>query len=183
MALELATYNITFEWITGVQNNAADCLSRLVELPHDKQSTAQMLYATKHDGPAFHTRSRTAQSNMTENLTPHPRTDTTTPDITNISDIPDITPELLTDDRLQTLQQMQRTDPFCRCISKCLSNSIAPKHDIDLFLHMKGLLYKHVTDSNQKVLALVIPKSWKYTVLVEAHDKLGHREQLIHTAS
>ena len=41
--------------------------------------------------------------------------------------------------------------------------------------HVKGLLYKHVTDSGQKCLALVIPKSWKYTVLVEAHDKLGHQ--------
>ena len=45
----------------------------------------------------------------------------------------------------------------------------APKHEVDLFLHMKGLLYRHVTDSNQKFLALVIPKAWKYTVLVEAH--------------
>ena len=25
-------------------------------------------------------------------------------------------------------------------------------------------------------LALLIPKSWKYTVLVEAHNKLGHQE-------
>ena len=24
-------------------------------------------------------------------------------------------------------------------------------------------------------LALVIPKAWKYTVLMEAHDKLGHQ--------
>ena len=30
-------------------------------------------------------------------------------------------------------------------------------------------------DSSQKFLALVIPKSWKYTVLVETHDKLGHQ--------
>ena len=45
-----------------------------------------------------------------------------------------------------------------------------------------GLLYKHVTDSRQKFLALVIPKSWKYTVLVEAHDKLGHQGNTIHTA-
>ena len=30
-------------------------------------------------------------------------------------------------------------------------------------------------DSAQKFLALVIRKSWKYTVLVEAHDKLGHQ--------
>ena len=30
-------------------------------------------------------------------------------------------------------------------------------------------------DSGQKFFALVIPKSWKYKVLVEAHDKLGHQ--------
>ena len=29
-------------------------------------------------------------------------------------------------------------------------------------------------DSNQKLLALVTPKSQKPTVLMEAHDKLGH---------
>ena len=40
---------------------------------------------------------------------------------------------------------------------------------------MRSLLYKHVTESNKKFLTLVIPKSWKYTVLVEAHDKLGHQ--------
>ena len=30
-ALELATYNITFEWISGAENKAGDCLSRLVK--------------------------------------------------------------------------------------------------------------------------------------------------------
>ena len=30
-------------------------------------------------------------------------------------------------------------------------------------------------DSGQKFLALVIPKSWKYTVLIEAHEKLGYQ--------
>ena len=30
-------------------------------------------------------------------------------------------------------------------------------------------------DSNQKCLALVIPKSWHFTGLVEAYDKLGHQ--------
>ena len=59
----------------------------------------------------------------------------------------------------------------------------APKHKTDLFIHMKGLLYKHVTNSNQKILALVIPKTWKYTVLVEAHENLVTRELLVHTAS
>ena len=70
---------------------------------------------------------------------------------------------------------MQGTDPFCNCISKYLSNRKAPKHEIDLFPHMKGLLYKHVPDSHQRFLAPVIPKAWKYTVLVEAHNKLGYQ--------
>ena len=30
-------------------------------------------------------------------------------------------------------------------------------------------------DAGKKFLALVIPKLWKYIVLVEAHDKLGHQ--------
>ena len=42
-------------------------------------------------------------------------------------------------------------------------------------MHVRGLLYKHITDSSQKFLALVIPKAWKYTVSFEAHDKLGHK--------
>ena len=62
--LELATYNITFVCISRAWNKAADCLSRLAELPHDRQATVQMLSATNHDGPAFHTRSRTAESSM-----------------------------------------------------------------------------------------------------------------------
>ena len=31
--LELATFNITFEWISGACNKAADCLSHLLDLP------------------------------------------------------------------------------------------------------------------------------------------------------
>ena len=53
--LELTTYNITSEWILGARNKAADCLSRLVELPWDRQATVQMLYTTNHDGPTFYT--------------------------------------------------------------------------------------------------------------------------------
>ena len=75
-------------------------------------------------------------------------------------------------DRLEALLQMQRTDPFCKCISKCLLNGKAPQYEIDTFTQVKGLLYKHVMDSGKQFLALIIPKSWKYTVLVEAHDKL-----------
>ena len=30
-------------------------------------------------------------------------------------------------------------------------------------------------DASQKFLVLVIPKSWHFTVLIEAHNKLGHQ--------
>ena len=30
-------------------------------------------------------------------------------------------------------------------------------------------------DTNQKFMALIIPKAWEYTVLVEAHDELVHQ--------
>ena len=84
-------------------------------------------------------------------------TSTSKPDITpKVSEVPDPTP------KLEALLQMQKTDPFCKRISKCLSNGKAPQHETDLFTHVKGLLYKHVTGSGQKYLALVIPKFWKY---------------------
>ena len=37
--LELATYNIKFKWMSGAQNKAADCLSRLVKLPTNCKAT------------------------------------------------------------------------------------------------------------------------------------------------
>ena len=43
---------------------------------------------------------------MTENLTPHPKTDTTTPDITKVTDSPHAMPKPLTEDILQALLQM-----------------------------------------------------------------------------
>ena len=68
---------------------------------------------------------------------------------------------------------MQKTDPFCKHVSKWLFNGKTPSHEADTFTHIQGLLYKHVMDSNQNFLALVIPQSWHLTRLVEAHDKLG----------
>ena len=70
---------------------------------------------------------------------------------------------------------MQHMDPFCKCISKHLLNGTAPHYESNTFTHVKGLLYKHVSDTGKQFLALVIPKSWKFTILVEAHDKLGHQ--------
>ena len=61
------------------------------------------------------------------------------------------------------------------CYTAFIKWESSTQHETDLFTHIKGLLYKHVMDSGQKFLAVVIPKSWKYTVLVEAHDKLGHQ--------
>ena len=136
-----------------------------------------MLSATNLHGPAFHMRSRTAQYNTSEEHTPQPQPDTIPQDVTNSLST---TPKPLTADRLQALLQMQRTYPFCKCISKCLSNGKASKHKADLFSHVKGLLYKHITDSYPKFLVLVIPKAWKYTVLMEEHNKLGH-QGVIHT--
>ena len=167
--LELATYNITFEWISGAKNKAADCLSCLAELSPTPSASINMLSVSHTDGPAFNTRSHTQQC-----LAPDPSTaqPSITPDITST---PDPTPESLTADRLEALLQVQKTDPFCKWISKQLSNGKAPKHETELFTHIKGFLYKHITDSRQKFLVLVIPKSWKYTVLVEAHDNLWHQ--------
>ena len=56
--LGLGTYNITFEWISGAGNKAADCLSHLVELPQDTPVTINMLSVTNSNGPAFNTRSK-----------------------------------------------------------------------------------------------------------------------------
>ena len=128
-----------------------------------------MLTASPTDGPAFNTRSCTQHTSPSATSTPHP-------DISpKISQESTTTPKPLTVDRLDALLQMQRTDPFCKCISKHLLNGKAPHHAFDTFTHVKGLLYKHIMDSGKQFLALVIPKSWKYTVLVEAHDKLDHQ--------
>ena len=128
-----------------------------------------MLSVSNTDGTTFNTRSQTQQC-----LTP----DTSTTQLSIMPDVtptPDPTPKSLAADRLEALLQMQKTDPFCKQISKHLSNGKAPQHETELFTHIRGLLYKHIIDSGQKFLALVMPKSWKYTVLVEAHDKLGHQ--------
>ena len=151
--LELATYNITFEWISGPKNKAADCLSCLVELPQTISVPINMLSVSNTDGPTFNARSQTCQY-----LTPD--TSIIQPSVTpEVSAVPHPTTKSLTADRLEVLLQMQKMYPFCRWISKCLSNGKAPQHETDLFTHVRGLLYKHIRDSGQKFLALVIPKS------------------------
>ena len=167
--LELATYNITFEWISGAKNKTADCLAHLVELPSTSSALINMLSVSNTDGPAFSTRSQTQQHLATDSSTTQQGV------MPKITSTPNPTPKSLTADRLEALLQMQKSHPFYKQISKCLSNGKAPKHETELITHIKGLLYKHITDCRQQFLALVIPKSWKYTVLVEVHDKLGHQ--------
>ena len=79
--LELATYKISFKWVSGAHSKAADCLSCLLELPQDRPATINMLSATHSDGPAFNTRSRTAQYSSPEDTTP--QTYAVAPDVTD----------------------------------------------------------------------------------------------------
>ena len=144
-SLELATYNITFEWISGAINKAADCLSRLVK-PISTSTSVNMLTAFSTDRPAFHTRSCTQHTSSSATSTPHLYTSP------QISQEPTTTPKPLTADCLDALLQMQGREPFCKCISKRLLNGKAPHHEFDTFTHVKGLLYKHVIDTGKNSL-------------------------------
>ena len=127
-----------------------------------------MLTASFDDGSAFNTRSHTQSTSNSTSTLP-------TDAVPYLSQDATPTPKSLTADCLDALLQMQRTDPFCKCISKRLLNGKAPHHEFDTFTHVKGLLYNHVLDAGKKFLALVILRSWIFTMLVEAHDKLGHQ--------
>ena len=74
--------------------------------------------------------------------------DTVTLDVTTLETSQDITPKSLTANQHKALLQMQKMDPFCKCISKRLLNGKAPKHETNLFTHVKGLLDKHIMDAN-----------------------------------
>ena len=100
--LELATYNFTFEWISGICNKAADCLSRLVELPKFKTTPVHMLTVTKCNGPTFNTRSQTHLCHSSGTPTLHPQPDVT-PDVQQQQVLPQ---NPLQRDRLQALLKM-----------------------------------------------------------------------------
>ena len=71
-----------------------------------------MLSVSNTDGPAFNTRRQT-QKHLTLD------TSIAQPSITlEGSPVPNPTPKSLTADRLETLLQMQKTDPFCKQITK-----------------------------------------------------------------
>ena len=95
-SLELATYNISFKWISGARNKAADCLSRLFT---PTRTSINMLTASFSDGPAFHTRSRTQS---TSDSTSALHTDAAP----HISQDPTTAPKPITADHLDALLQM-----------------------------------------------------------------------------
>ena len=103
--LKLATYNITFKWISQAKNKAADCISCLVDLPSMPWASINMVSVLNKDGPAFNTRSQAQQCLASDQSTAQQYVipDTTLPS--------DPTPKSLTSDRLEDLQ-MQKTDPF-----------------------------------------------------------------------
>ena len=74
-----------------------------------------------------------------------------------------------------SLKEMQSTDPFCKHIMKSLLNKTAPKHEKKTFFIHNGLLYRCASDHSKDFCALVIPKAWRYTILVETHNKMGHQ--------
>ena len=170
--LELASYNIKFEWISGAKNKAMDCLSRLVELPEKCQKNPNgtkpvLINMVK----AITTRSGTRNTTFVEGTEEQPSSKT---DInTNNTPRTEVNKETLNNDSKNN--SMQSADPFCKHIMKKLLNKTAPKHELDTFFIRNSLLYTYVSDHSKDFCALVIPKAWRYTVLVETHDKMGHQ--------
>ena len=72
-------------------------------------------------------------------------------DLTIVETAQNSIPKSLTADRHKALLQMQKMNPFCKFISRWLSNGKSQKHETNLFTHIKGLLYKQVMDINQKI--------------------------------
>ena len=176
---EFASYNITFEWISGAKNKAADCLSQLVELPEKHQKnpngTKPMLINMVK---AVTTRSRMRITPTIEGTEKQPplRKDINTDNTPRTEVSKETTSNNCEDNPKDTsVKEMQSMDPFCKCIMKRLLNKTAPKHELDTFFIDNGLLYRYASDHSKDFCALVIPKAWRYTILVETHDKMGHQ--------
>ena len=79
-----------------------------------------------------------------------------------------------------SIREMQSIDPFCRRIMKRLLNKTAPEHERKTFFIHNGLLYQYASDHSKDFCALVIPKAWKYTILVGTHTKWDTKETTVH---
>ena len=90
--------------------------------------------------------------------------------------VTDPTPKSLIVDRLEALLQMQKKmSPSAREYPNAypMEKPLSMKW---IFLHMSEAYSTNMSLIQvRNSLLLVIPKSWKYNVLVEDHDKLGHQ--------
>ena len=127
-SLELTTYNITFEWISGLRIKQLNCLSWLVELPTTTPATVNMLTVTHTDRPASDTRSHTKKDSPDTTSTPHP----------NVS--PSISP-----DATETPKPL--TADGWKLYSKCRGLT----HSVDVFLNV----YLTVNHCNTKQMFLL----------------------------
>ena len=146
--LELASYNIMFEWISGARNKAADCLSRLVELLEKHQKNPSGTKPTRINMvKVVTTRSgmrKTLTDKETEKLQPMEQildNDTTS---NNSQNNPKDT----------SIKEMQSTDPFCKRTVKRLLNKTVPEHEMKTFFIHNGLLYRYASDQSKDFCAL-----------------------------
>ena len=142
--LELASYNITFEWISGARNKAADCLLRLVELPKKHQKNPSGTKPTLINMvKAVTTRSRmrkTSTVKETERLkSPEQILDKGETSMT-VRNHETTSNSCEKNTKDTSIKEMQLTDPFCKCIMKRLLNKTAPKHELKTFFIHNGLL-------------------------------------------
>ena len=166
--LELASYNIMFKWISGARNKATDCLSRLVELPKKLQKNQTGTKPTQTNMVrAVTTRSGTKEP-LTDKEIEKPQSKETNSDDTTSNSSPN-------NPKDTSIKEMQSTDPFFKRIVKRLLNKTAPEHELKTFFIHNGLLYRYASDHSKDFCTLVIPKAWRYTILVETHDKMGYQ--------
>ena len=128
-SLELKTYNIMFELISGAHNKEADCLSWLVDVkdtPLTSTASINILVTSTPDGPATCTCSK--RHNLMDTTPPTDAQPTSDTDKVNV-------PPPLMEKYKNTLWQMQKTDPFCKYILKWLLNGKAPSHDYHFCTH------------------------------------------------
>ena len=169
--LELASYNIKFEWISRVKNKATDCLSQLVELPKKHQKNPNGAKTVPINMvKAVTTRSRMRNTTLVErneNQSPL-RMDINTDNTPRTEVSKETTSNNSKDNSRDTsVKEMQSMDPFCKHIMKRLLNKTAPKHELDTFFVHNGLLCRYASDHSKDFCAIVIPKAWRYTILVE----------------
>ena len=138
--LELTSYNIKFEWISGAKNKTTDRLSQLVELPQkNRNGTKPMLINMVK---AITTRSRMRNTTLVKGTEEQPplRMDINT-DNTPRTEVSKETTSSDSEDnsRDTSIKEMQSTDPFCKRIMKRLLNKTVPKHELDTFLNMNWI--------------------------------------------